>query len=131
MTSEKGLIQIWTYKKCLFKACPLKFVKRFNSMVFNMLDVLVSERAVSRYSLKHVFTFHKLHKKTTVYVLKTRNFKRLQHRCFPVKFEKFLRKCFFREHLRWLLLKRNEKSFYQVLPAVAKCFNNSAVCNNS
>ena len=30
--------------------------------------------------------------------------KRLQQRCFPVKFEKFLRKHFFTEHLRWLLL---------------------------
>ena len=30
--------------------------------------------------------------------------KRLQQRCFPVKFEKFLRTHFFTEHLRWLLL---------------------------
>ena len=30
--------------------------------------------------------------------------KRLQHSCFPVKFEKFLRTPFFTEHLRWLLL---------------------------
>ena len=29
---------------------------------------------------------------------------RLQHRCFPVKFAKFLRTPFFKEHLRWLLL---------------------------
>ena len=38
--------------------------------------------------------------------LKTWNFtkKRLQHRCFPVKFAKFLRTTFFTEHLRWLLL---------------------------
>ena len=27
-----------------------------------------------------------------------------KHRCFPVKFEKFLRTPFFTEHLRWLLL---------------------------
>ena len=32
---------------------------------------------------------------------------RLQHRCFPVKFAKFLRAPFFTEHLRWLLLERN------------------------
>ena len=31
--------------------------------------------------------------------------KSLQHRCFPVKFAKFLRTPFFTEHLRWLLLK--------------------------
>ena len=30
--------------------------------------------------------------------------KRLQHRCFPVKFAKFLRTPFFTEYLRWLLL---------------------------
>ena len=31
-------------------------------------------------------------------------YKRLQHRCFPVKFVKFLRTPFFAEHRRWLLL---------------------------
>ena len=31
-------------------------------------------------------------------------YKRLQHRCFPVKFVKFLRTPFFTEHVRWLLL---------------------------
>ena len=30
--------------------------------------------------------------------------KRLQHRCFPVKFAKFLRTTLFTEHPRWLLL---------------------------
>ena len=37
--------------------------------------------------------------------LKACNFitKRLQHRCFPVKFEKLLRRPSFTEHLRWLL----------------------------
>ena len=30
--------------------------------------------------------------------------KRLWHRCFPVNFAKFLRKAFFTEHFRWLLL---------------------------
>ena len=30
--------------------------------------------------------------------------KRLQHRCFPVNIENFLRTPFFTEHLRWLLL---------------------------
>ena len=30
--------------------------------------------------------------------------KRLQHMCFPVKFAKFLRRTFFKEHLWWLLL---------------------------
>ena len=31
--------------------------------------------------------------------------KRLWHRCFPVKFAKFLRTTFLSEHLRWLLLR--------------------------
>ena len=31
--------------------------------------------------------------------------KRLQHRCFPVKFGKFLRTPFFTKHLQWLLLR--------------------------
>ena len=31
--------------------------------------------------------------------------KRLQHRCFPVKFAKFLIKAFFVEEFQWLLLR--------------------------
>ena len=39
--------------------------------------------------------------------LKACNFirKKPEHRCFPVKFAKFLRAPFFTEHLRWLLLR--------------------------
>ena len=43
--------------------------------------------------------------------------KRLQHKCFPEKFAKFLRTSFFTEHLRWLLLfflkqrSKNEKIY--------------------
>ena len=36
--------------------------------------------------------------------------KRLQHRCFPVNMEKFLRPAFFIKHLRWLLL-----NFYKTI----------------
>ena len=38
--------------------------------------------------------------------LKARNFikKKLEHRCFPVKYAKFFRTPSFTEHLRWLLL---------------------------
>ena len=36
---------------------------------------------------------------------------RLQHRCFPVKFAKFLKTIFFTEHFRWLLLKVFTKHF--------------------
>ena len=43
-------------------------------------------------------------------LLQASNFikKRLQLKCFPVKFAKLLRRVFFTEHLRWLLLKRQE-----------------------
>ena len=45
---------------------------------------------------------------------------RLQHRCFPMKFAKFLRTPFFTEHLWWLLLKiMNSSSYLRVLPTVA------------
>ena len=37
-------------------------------------------------------------------------YKRFQHRCFPVKFIKFLRTPFFTGHPRWLLLKNLLKS---------------------
>ena len=55
--------------------------------------------------------------------LKTCNFfkKRLQYRCFPVKFAKFLRTPFSTEHLQWLLLKLNmfmillQMPFYYIL----------------
>ena len=47
--------------------------------------------------------------------------KRLQHKCFPVKFEKFLlRAPTFIEHLRWLFLKvMNSSSHMKVLRIVA------------
>ena len=35
--------------------------------------------------------------------------KRLQHRCFSVKFAKFLRIPFFTEHLWWLLLDESKR----------------------
>ena len=38
------------------------------------------------------------------------NGKETLYRCFPVNFSKFLRKTFFTEHLRWLLLKSHTSS---------------------
>ena len=35
--------------------------------------------------------------------------KRLLHRCFPVKFAKFLRTLFFTEHLHWMLLRFSDR----------------------
>ena len=40
--------------------------------------------------------------------------KKLQYRCFPVKFAKFLRTPFFTEQLQWLLLRFN--SYFQRSP---------------
>ena len=41
--------------------------------------------------------------------------KRLHHKYFPVKFAKLLRKPFFTEHLRWLLLLREKISDKETL----------------
>ena len=69
------------------------------------------------FKIKCSSKFHKFHRKTPVLEshfkkvagLKACNFikKRLQHRCFPVRFEKFLRTPFFTENLWWLLLITN------------------------
>ena len=84
----------------------------------------------SKWSLKHIITLYKCHFSEAATRGVLRNFakfagkflcqsffliklqarpatllkKKLWHRCFPVNFAKFLRKSFFTEHLRWLLL---------------------------
>ena len=50
--------------------------------------------------------------------------KRLQHRCFPVGFAKFLRTIFFTEHLRWLLLSQVKQN---PRPIIKKTYNYSKV----
>ena len=51
--------------------------------------------------------------------------KGLQHRCFPVKFAKFLRTSFFTEHLRWLLaLKKHLPTGVRYL-LIKTCSNSS------
>ena len=44
----------------------------------------------------------------------TLNERRLQHRCFYVKFAKFLRTSFLTEYLRWLLLSHCKLHFYRL-----------------
>ena len=39
----------------------------------------------------------------------------LLKKCFPVKFAKFLRTVYFREHIQWLLLQRQDKTFRNFL----------------
>ena len=51
--------------------------------------------------------------------------KRLQHRCFLANMEKFLRTAFFKEQLRWLLLKVNNSFDIYVMycfQSFLKCF---------
>ena len=69
-------------------------------------DVLTSEQVIlniSQCSLENAGVAVSFNKYTG---LKDCKFikKRLQHRCFPVKFAKFLRSLSFKEHIRWLLL---------------------------
>ena len=54
-------------------------------------------------TLKNLANFTGKHLCWSLFLIKLR----LQHKCFPVKFAKFLRTAFFTEHLRWLLLKLN------------------------
>ena len=74
-----------------------------------------SEAVVQRYSVKKVFL--EISQVTGKYLCQSLFFnkvaglrpasllkKRLWHRCFPVKFAKFLRTTFFIEHILWLLL---------------------------
>ena len=53
-----------------------------------------------------VFFLIKLQARRTATLIK----KTLQHRCFPLKYAKFLITPFFTEQLRWLLLKRFQVS---------------------
>ena len=67
----------------------------------------IKEAVVYRSSSKSVFLkISQISVENICVGLKACNYikKRLQHRCFPVKFPKFLRTPFFTEQLRWLLL---------------------------
>ena len=79
-----------------FKPCCSRFIS------------LTFEHVVAGWGLKiSVFkSFSNFTGKHLRWSLKACNFikKRLQPRCFPVKFAKFLRTPFFTEHLRWMLL---------------------------
>ena len=68
-------------------------------MFFNVVFLKISQ--ISQESICVGFLFL-----SKVAAHKACNFikKRLQHRCFPLKFAKLLRTPFLTEHLRWLLL---------------------------
>ena len=91
-------------KRCLQesqrKALWLSFVRSCHLEMFFKMDVLKNFTNFTGKNLCWNFFLDK------VADLKVCNFikKRLQHRCFPVEFHKFLRASFFTEHLRWLLL---------------------------
>ena len=87
-----------------------------NSVVATMDVCLLSEAVVRRCCIKKVFLkilqisqentcartsfFNKVSSLSPTTLFK----KRLQHKCFPMKFRNFLRTSLFIEHLRWLLL---------------------------
>ena len=58
--------------------------------------------------------------------------KRFQHRCFPVKFVKFLRTPFSAEHLRWLLfnISNNNNLFKDFLEASLTHNKSLITCNS-
>ena len=80
----------------------------------NQKEVLQNQQTEVLYRKKRSKQFCKIHRKTTVlnfFVDKVAGLqpetllkRRLWYSCFPVSFSKFLNKCFFKEHLRWLFL---------------------------
>ena len=54
---------------------------------------------------KNFTNFTRKHLCRSLLVIKLQALRRFQHRCFPVKYVKFLRTTFFTERLQWLLLK--------------------------
>ena len=104
-------------KLLCFKKNTLHSVKVMSSANAPLLFTIVFRDETNRSSSSQMFfkidvqKFRKFHRKTPVLEeslfnkvagLKDCNFikKRLQHRCFPVKFANFLRTPFFTEHLR-------------------------------
>ena len=96
--------------------CHMTSDVKFLDMLFFLIYIGLFYE-VKELTIKQILIFlqavvHKCLSKSVF--LKTCNFikKRLQHRCFPVKFAQFLRIPFFTGHLRWLLLsflKQNSK----------------------
>ena len=67
----------------------------------------ITETVVQRCSIKKVF--FEISQNSQENTCTRISFLSLWHRCFPVNFEKFLRKPFFIEHLWWLLLESSQK----------------------
>ena len=100
-----------TFLPCVLFLYPLKRSVNFSDKIPNIgqkqspggvLCIRCSQRfrKIYRKNLCQSLHFNKVAGLRSATLLK----KRLQHRCFPVNFSKFLRTPFLTEHLRWLLL---------------------------
>ena len=106
-----------TFAHAFISYLPLKSFILQSKRTLTIKQILIFlEAVVHRCSSKWVF-LKTCNFNTNGWFLKTCNFikKRLQHRCFYVKFAKFLGISLFTEHLPWLLLsflkqkRKNEK----------------------
>ena len=84
-----------------------------NFCIFKLLRIFFFGEPIFP-NVKCYFMLQKIHAHLLVSNIQkqvTRGGLRLQRRCFPVRFAKFLGRPFFREHLRWLLLAEAAWSF--------------------
>ena len=84
-----------------------------NFCIFKLLRIFFFGEPIFP-NVKCYFMLQKIHAHLLVSNIQkqvTRGGLRLQRRCFPVSFAKFLGRPFFREHLRWLLLAEAAWSF--------------------
>ena len=89
---RKILIQSMKYFLAVFDYSKILMDRSSRSEVYYKKSVL---RNFAKFKWKHL--------RQRLFFNKVASLKRLWHRCFPVKFEKFLRTPFLTEHLWWLL----------------------------
>ena len=124
------------YRKwCLYesqrKTLWLSFVRSCRSQMFFKIDAL---KNFANFTVKNLCW--------SLYLIKLQpKGLQLQHRCFPVKFHKFLRAPFFTEHLRWLLLegvckgtslvKIFQTCHFNIFGNNHRCFRKMAITKNN
>ena len=86
---NRSFLKLVSYAFLVFLLLEAVVCRCFSKQVFLKISQTSQENFCAGVSFWPVYNFIK---------------KRLQHRCFPVKFAKFLRTSIFTEHLRWLLL---------------------------
>ena len=90
-----------------FRICvEIKIISGYISMILDKLKPCRSNRSQMFLKIRFLKNFSNFTKKQPVLEPLGLNIvkKRLQHRCFPVKFAKFLRTLFLIEHVRWCLV---------------------------